>query len=118
MPPKKSPPSFQQIALDFTRALACRDYARAYTMTASDFRKHCSQKKLEADFEDLIPLDWGNPEPIEVGETMTAWPDKKPSDLGWAYLSLTGKKYSEALVLIITLENHAAKIRSVEFGRP
>jgi hypothetical protein len=49
---------------------------------------------------------------------MTSWPSKQPSDIGWAYVSIGGDVYSEAVTVVVTSEQGEAKIREVEFGRP
>ena len=106
------------VALDFARALASRAYSTAYAMTSSEYQRANSVAELQAAFEAIVPTDWGTVGPIEVGHTMDAWPDKQPSDAGWAYISIGGDMYSEALTLVVTREGDGLKIRSVEFGRP
>jgi hypothetical protein len=68
--------------------------------------------------EAIVPTDWGAIGPVTVVQTMTQWPAKQPSDLGWVYVSIGGDVYSEAVIAIITLENGRPKVREVEFGRP
>ena len=60
-------------------------------------------------------LGWGL---LEVGQTMEAWPDKQPHDVGWAYVSIGGDVYSEAVTVVVARENGRLVIRQVEFGRP
>jgi hypothetical protein len=49
---------------------------------------------------------------------MEEWPGKKPADVGWAYVSVGGDVYSEAVTVVVTREGDLLKIRTVEFGRP
>jgi len=49
---------------------------------------------------------------------MATWPGKQPADIGWAYVSIGGEVYSEAITVVVTSESGEAKIREVEFGRP
>jgi hypothetical protein len=49
---------------------------------------------------------------------MEDWPGRKPSDVGRVYVSVGGDVYSEAVTVIVTLEDEALKVRAVEFGRP
>jgi putative lipase involved disintegration of autophagic bodies len=56
--------------------------------------------------------------PVEVGVTMETWPDKQPSDVGWAYVSIGGEVYSEAVIVVVALESDTLRIRTVEVGRP
>ena len=49
---------------------------------------------------------------------MTEWPDKQPLDVGWAYAAIAGEDGSEAVTVIVSSENGAHVIRSIEWGRP
>lgn len=109
---------YRQVAIEFTRLLAAREYAKAHAMTSQEYRTRASVDQLRTDFENIVPPDWGPMGPIEVGQTMTSWPGKHPADLGWAYVSIGGNVYSEALVVVVVSENGEARVREVEFGRP
>jgi len=109
---------FRPTALQFAQLLAARDYAKAHAMTSLGYRKRNSVNQLQAAFEAIVPTDWGAIGPIELGLTMTTWPDKQPADLGWAYVSIGGEVYSEAVTVVVTSESGEPKIREVEFGRP
>lgn len=113
-----SVPDYQQFALDFAQALAARDYKTAYAMTSESYRERTTVEQLRVAFEFIVPLDWGRIGPIEIGQTMTRWPGKQSSDIGWAYVSIGGDVYSEALIVVVTLDQGVAKIREVELGRP
>ena len=116
--PSEDTSDFRHIALEFTQSLAARDYEKAYAMTSHQYRSQTTVEQLRADFETIVPTDWGPMDPIEVGETMTSWPAKRPSDIGWAYVSIGGDVYSEAVTVVVTSEQGGAKIRDIEFGRP
>jgi hypothetical protein len=109
---------FRKVALEFAQALGARDYAKAHGMTSAAYRKRTGVDQLRAGFEAIVPTDWGPVGPVDVGETMTTWPGKEPGDLGWAYVSIGGDAYSEAVIVVVAAENGAARIRHVEFGRP
>jgi len=109
---------YQQVALEFAKSLAAREYPKAYAMTSQEYHKRNTVDQLRAGFEGIVPIDWGAMGPIEVGQTMTNWPGKQPSDLGWAYVSIGGNVYSEAIVVVVASENGEARVREVEFGRP
>jgi len=116
--PSGNTADYGQIALEFGRSLAAREYPKAYAMTSHDYRQNRTVDELRIGFEAIVPRDWGAIGPIEVGQTMTSWPGKQPSDVGWAYVSIGGDVYSEAIVVIVTSENGVGRIREVEFGRP
>jgi hypothetical protein len=109
---------YKQVALEFTRALASRNYPAAYAMTSRRYRSRVSLEQMRALFEQIVPQDWGTVGPIEVGETMEQWPGKQPPDVGWAYVSIGGDVYSEAVTVVLTQENSEMKVGEVEFGRP
>ena len=104
--------------MDFTNALAARNYPAAYALTSRDYQDGTSLEAMQAAFEAIVPTDWSAIGPVEVGATMEDWPDRKPSDVGWAYVSVGGDAYSEAVTVVVTLEDDALKVRTVEFGRP
>jgi hypothetical protein len=108
---------FRKVALEFAQSLAARDYAKAHAMATEAYRKRTSVDQLKAAFEAIVPLDWRVGQ-IAVGETMATWPDRQAHDLGWAYVSIGGDTYSEAVTVVVAAENGAARIRHVEFGRP
>lgn len=108
----------QEFALKFTRALASREYDSAYTQTTQSYRQENSRAELQYAFEQIVPLDWGETEPIVVVETLKDWPDKQAADLIWIYLSIAGDVYSEGIAVVIAEEQGEPKIRQIEFGRP
>jgi hypothetical protein len=109
---------FKRVAVTFTKALVSRDYAAAYELTSKEYRDSTSLEAMQAAFEAIVPDDWKTVGPVEVGETMEAWPGKKPLDVGWAYVSIGGDVYSEAVTVVITSEGGELRVRTVEFGRP
>jgi hypothetical protein len=116
--PSRDTADCKQIALDYARSLAARDYPKAYAMMSHGYRQNRTVDQLRIGFEAIVPRNWGPIGPIEAGQNMTSWPDKQPSDLGWVYVSIGGKVYSEAIIVVVTSEHGEAKIREVEFGRP
>ena len=111
-------PNDASVAFAFARALAARDYATAYAMGSSDYQRRLTLEQMRASFEAIVPPDWGAAGSVDVGHTMEDWPGKQASDVGWAYVSIGGDVYSEAITVIVTEENGALKVRDVEFGRP
>jgi hypothetical protein len=87
-------------------------------MTSQGYRQKNTVAQPRAEFEAIVPTDWGPIGPIETGQTMTVWPGKQPADLGWVYVSIGGEAYSEAVAVAITSEDGKPRIREVEFGRP
>jgi len=110
--------NFKEIAMQFAKLLANRNYSDAYEMTTQEYRKRNSLEQIQEHFEAIIPMDWGAIDSIEAGETMNDWRGKEATDVGWVYVSLGGDVYSEAVTVIIAEEEGALKVREVEFGRP
>lgn len=102
----------------FTEALVSRDYTRAYAMTSKDYQRRTTLQEMRTAFEAIVPTDWQTAGRVEVVQTMENWPDKRSSDIGWAYISIGGAVYSEGVTVVVVLEDDTLKIRTVEFGRP
>jgi hypothetical protein len=117
MPPTRVH-DYSSVGLNFATALARRDYTTAYAMTSSEYQRSNTLAEMRTAFEAIVPTDWPTVGPVEVGVTMETWPDKQPSDVGWAYVSIGGDVYSEAVIVVVALEADTLKIRTVEFGRP
>ena len=114
----ESAENYKEVALTFTKALAARDYDAAYALTSRNYRGSTSLKAMQAAFESIVPIDWGTVGPIELGETMEVWPGRESSDAGWAYVSVGGDVYSEAVTVVVALEEGELRVRTVECGRP
>ena len=116
--PAAGVPDYSSVGLTFAKALASRDYATAYAMTASAYHRSTTLDQMRAAFEAIVPTDWRTVGPVAVGGVMETWPAKQPSDVGWAYISIGGDVYSEAVTVVVMLEADTLKVRTVEFGRP
>ncbi len=69
-----------------------------------------SSETLGAEFEIIVPLDWGEVTPITLEEN-DAFP--------FVYVVLGGDMYSEAIIIdSFVTENGQTKIGNFEFGRP
>lgn len=97
-------------ALKFARALADRDYAVAHSLCSDEYREQCDAGFLSQEFERIVPLDWGEIDPIELVEI---------GGFPFIYIQLGGDVYSEAIIISsFVSENEQAKIANFEFGRP
>ena len=108
----------EEVALVFTKALADRDYKKAYSVTSKEFQAQSNLETMKTSFEAIVPLDWGHVGPLEIGETLTDWPNKRSNDVGWVYVSIGGDVYSEAIVVIVSSQGDSLLISNVEYGRP
>ena len=73
---------------------------------------------MQAAFDTMVPEEFGPVTSVEAGLTMETWPDKQPADAGWAYVTIGGDVYSEAVTVVVTREDGALRVRDAEFGRP
>lgn len=109
-------------AQEFAKALAAREYSRAYSMVSKEFIKESTQNQMKSDFESIVPLDWvfwgPDGEPVKAADPILDWPDKQSSDVGIVYVSIGGQMYSEAVTVTVESVEGLLKIRDVEYGRP
>jgi len=109
---------YKDVALAFVEALARRDYPAASAMTSKQYQAVTTMEAMRTSFEAIVPTDWETVDPIVIGMAMESWPGKEPHDVGWTYVSIGGDVYSEAVTVVVTLEEGELRVRTVEFGRP
>lgn len=54
--PRGNPSDYQQIALEFTKSLAARDYPKAYALTSQEHRKRTTVEQLRTTLKPLYRL--------------------------------------------------------------
>ena len=108
----------EELAIEFVRALANREFVTAYDLTTADFRSACSCEEMQNEFESIVPEDWGVIDPIEIGTSMDDWPGKSKDDIKWVYVVIGGDAYSEAVILVTAQQSGILRVRQVEWGRP
>ena len=97
-------------AMEFARALSRREYDEAYAMCSQELRSRIEVGTLRKEFEEMIPLDWGEIDPIELEESC---------DYPFIYVVLGGDLYSEAMIIdSFSVENGQVKVDRYQFGRP
>ena len=97
-------------ALSFARALANRDYTLAYGFCSRQLREQSSAELLGQMFEEIVPPDWGDIDPVELVEN---------AEFPFIYIVLGGDIYSEAIIISsFEYDNGQVKIASFELGRP
>jgi len=102
----------KSLALDFARSLSKRDYRQAYKMLSLNAQSQLTEDGLREQFESMIPLDWGDIDPIQLEEN-PAW------DEMFLYVVLGGDSYSEAIIVnSFASDDEIPKIDSFQFGRP
>lgn len=100
------------LALEFARSLTMRNYERAYGLLSDETQSRISLDGVREQFESMIPLDWGDVDPLELEEN-PAWNEL------FIYVVLGGEIYSEAIIVSsFVSDGSALKINEFQFGRP
>ncbi len=50
--------------------------------------------------------------------TLETWPDQQPGDLGWAYVSIEGDDFNEAVYVLVSDVEGVPMIKEIQWGRP
>jgi hypothetical protein len=112
---------YQEVAVTFAAALVERDFARARRLLAPALREQLSESDLQEQLTSMYRL-YAQSEPSRsrfVPEgTVETWPGKQPGDLGWAYVSIEGDDFNEAVSVLISDVEGVPMIKKVEWGRP
>ena len=97
-------------AVVFAQKLADRDYQAALELCSDELKSGMSENSLSEEFEAIVPLDWGEVDPIGLEEN-DAFP--------FVYITLGGDVYSEAIIVhSFATEKGQTRIASFELGRP
>jgi hypothetical protein len=111
-------PSFVLIAAQFGASLVARDFGTARALLTEELRAEFPVDALRARLDAMVAYGDGPPRASEVVTTLAEWPDKRLGDAGWAYVSIEGANYAEAVVVIVCGAGANLLIRSIEWGRP
>ncbi len=97
------------------------DFERANSLLAPDLRDIMTPEQLRLDYEGMISF-YSNPGSAHVvfdpQFTLSYWPGRQPGDVGWAYVSIVGDDFVEAVSVIIAEYDQELLIREIEWGRP
>ncbi|MBA5775737.1 hypothetical protein H2509_01205 [Stappia sp. F7233] len=101
--------------MTFAKALCDGDFAGARGLLAATLKADFTEADLQREFDEMTDYGDGPPDTVEVMNFLDDWPQKKPGDLGWAYVAISGPGFGEAVAVIVTGER---LIREIEWGRP
>ena len=110
--------SYSEFATDFARALTAGDYDAAYAMLSPELQRKYRADSLGYEFEEMVSYGESPAKVDGVIETLDDWPDKTADDIGWAYVSVSGDDYAEAVTVIVSATGNGMAISSIEWGRP
>jgi hypothetical protein len=109
---------YKEIALQFASAMTKGDFPSAHSWLSQAQKDQLSIDQLKEKFESMIAYSGESAESAEVMETMEEWPQKEANDIGWAYVAISGKSFSEAVTVVVADENGHQVVRDVVWGRP
>jgi hypothetical protein len=107
-----------RLALDFAKAMAAGETARAHGLLSSTMQAALTPETLGRHYQQMVEYGEGAPSIIQVMTTMSDWPAKEPLDTEWVYVAIANDTYSEAVTVVVTQEPSRLAIRSIEWGRP
>lgn len=112
---------FEEVAVAFAAALVARDFSCAREMLAPTLRAQLSEINLE---EELVNMyrryacsDPARSQLVPEG-SLEIWPQKQRGDLGWAYVSIEGDDFNEAVSVLVSDVEGVPLIRGIAWGRP
>jgi hypothetical protein len=112
---------YAEVAVAFASALVDGDFVRAHQLLTPEVQRELTQEALR---ENLYAMFRGysesEPTTIHFDENfqMENWPDKRPGDVGWAYVGILGDDFVEAVTVIVADVEGKLLIRDIEWGRP
>jgi hypothetical protein len=106
------------IALAFAKHLVAGRFYDARTMLSEHLQQQYLPSDLRREYSAMVSYGGSAPDSVELISTMDTWPARQANDLGWAYVSISGSGFSEAVSVVVAQENHQALIRELKWGRP
>jgi hypothetical protein len=104
-----------KLAMERLRGASRGDFVRAYALLAPALSAELPLAQLRSEYEAMIEYGRSPPERVEVTNVLDEWSAKESHDIGWAYVAIGERGYSEAVGVIVT---DRGLIRQIEWGRP
>ncbi len=114
--PSTSP--YVTIAEQFATHLMKGNFKAAHKMLSAKLRRECPAGDLKKRVASMIKYAKAPITNVQVVNTSEDLPNSEPNDVGWAYVSMDGDGFCEAVSVTVTKENDELFIRTVDFGRP
>jgi hypothetical protein len=109
---------YVDVARRFANALKDGKFDVAHSFLSVEGQAKYSSDALRHHYEEMLDYVGQPVTEIEVINTLDTWPAKQPSDIGWAYVSMSGSGFVEAVAVVVQSEKSVLKVRSIEWGRP
>ncbi|BAW96565.1 hypothetical protein NIES970_14980 [[Synechococcus] sp. NIES-970] len=104
-----------EIALKFAQALVEGNFEAARLYLSPALQGQYPAPRLQQVFAAMVAYGDGPPTDVEAIATLDNWPDKRPQDWRWVYVSIAGDGYGEAVTVIVGRDH---LIHALEWGRP
>lgn len=107
-----------KLAVSFAEHLILGRYNDARALLTPRLQEEWPASSLESEF--LTMTDYGN-DPAsraELAMTMDTWPSRELGDIGWAYVSIVGEGFVEAVTVVVSHALGGPRVRELEWGRP
>ncbi|UXI67155.1 DUF3887 domain-containing protein [Tahibacter amnicola] len=109
---------YAHTALAFAQHLVAGRFDDAHSLLSAEVQKDLGPEALAAEYETMTSYADSGADHIELMATMESWPDRRKGDLGWAYVSISGDDFAEAVTVVVHDCAGVPRIRLVEWGRP
>ena len=110
-------PPYCTFAYEFCMLLSEGKFKKAYGFLADETKQKYPVKELQSLWNSM--LEGADSADINLLENMTDWPDRKGSEIGWCYFSVTTADINEAIAVVVRItEFNTFQITEIEFGRP
>lgn len=106
------------IAEQFGNALANTDYIVAHALLSKEQQQLYSPEELKHRVMCMTAYAPGPIREVVAMEAIDNWWPKRNGDMAWVYVALTGDLFSEAVTLVLIVEEGEICIRDIEWGRP
>ena len=108
----------EKLIFEFATALVEGEYQRAHELLSDSARDKWPPSLLRNSYQGMVGYFEAPPSFVAVEHVMNDWPDKKPTDIGWAYASIYSEDEGEGVTLVVCAEKERYTIREIEWGRP
>jgi hypothetical protein len=102
----------------FAAALVSGNYVQAQSLLSAELQQQYTPENLQARYNEMVAYGTGAVKVDGHTEFMDDWPARRGQDIGWAYISISGDDFAEAVTVVVADENGTPKIRELEWGRP
>jgi hypothetical protein len=112
---------YEAIAVEFATALVQERWHDAHRLLNDSLRKQYSPESLQEHLSGMFNLYAEGPARrvyFDPQFSMEQWPAKQAGDVGWAYVSVEGDDFVEAVTVIVSQTGSGLAIRDIEWGRP